>query len=426
MHCWVASKPIHCKVSDLWDVRDIWEWLAPGYTQQSTREFALANAAFTSYVGLQKFREFKLEAESSSKEGCRSVGLWAKAYMTTTDYTFLGTLITENSFASVTQGKLPKPKARGVSEQKTKRESTILQKLQAATKGPFKDQFSQNRLADAIAMCHHQWSHFITSGGRLQADRRWLPSELAAQMKRDGCRGLQSPQSQLSGQVRAERSDAQVLLDDVVESVPHVSQRAHFGRTVFGLSSGVPVRVIAQKNLTPAEFNKRLVTPGSFVISRPAPGGTWAKNKPKLTELAFWMWNIIRVIRPGEAIPGFKKPAETFVYDAHLFQPRKGRTGSGSWSPLFTDDRVLFMRTPAEKARRKRRRLALWGTDKQTKTNRGKGDLSDAIDVGEFLKPIRCFLRPENIVGGGFGRTATGAIPNAIQKHALAVLAATA
>ena len=87
---------------------------------------------------------------------------------------------------------------------------------------------------------------------------------------------------------------------------------------------------------------------------------------------------------------------------------------------------VLFMRTPAEKARRKRRRLALWGTDKTTKTNRGKGGLCDAIDVGEFLKPIRCFLRPENIVGGGFGRTATGAIPNAIQKHALATLAVTA
>ena len=64
MHCWVAPKSIHCKVSDLWDVRDIWEWLAPGYMQQSTREFASANAAFTSYIGLQKFREFKLEAES--------------------------------------------------------------------------------------------------------------------------------------------------------------------------------------------------------------------------------------------------------------------------------------------------------------------------------------------------------------------------
>ena len=113
----------------------------------------------------------------------------------------------------------------------------------------------------------------------MQADRRWLPSELAAQMKQDGCRGLQSPLSQQSGRARAERSDAQTLLDDVVESVPHVEQRSHFGRKVFGLSAVVPVKVIAQKNVTPAEFKKRPVTPGSFVITRPAPSGPWAKNK---------------------------------------------------------------------------------------------------------------------------------------------------
>ena len=90
--------------------------------------------------------------------------------MTTMNYTFLGTLIIETSFASVAQDKLPKAQARGVSKQKTKREDTFLKKLVAATKGPFKLQFSQNRLADAIAICQHQWSHFSTSGGRLQAD----------------------------------------------------------------------------------------------------------------------------------------------------------------------------------------------------------------------------------------------------------------
>ena len=354
--------------------------------------------------------------------------------MTTTNYIFLGTLITGKSFASVTHCELPKDQARGVSNQKTKRETAVLKKLAQAMKGPFKEQFSQSRLADAIAICEHQWSHFSTSGGRLQADRRWLPSELAAQMKQDGRRGLQSPQSQLSSRARAERSDAQTLLDDVVESVPHVQQRSHFGSEAFGLSAGVPVKVMAQKKLTPAQFKERPVTPGSFVITRPAPSGPWAKNTPKLTELAYWMWHIIRVIRPGEAILGLKKkPAETFVYDAHLYQPKKGRTGSGSWSPLFTDDRVSFMRTPAEKARHKRHRESrapevkrpMWGTGKKNKI-RVKGDLSDASDDGEFLKPIRCFLRPENIVGGGFGRTALGAIPGAIREHALVELGATA
>jgi hypothetical protein len=185
-------------------------------------------------------------------------------------------------------------------------------------------------------------------------------------------------------------------------------------------------KVVAQKILTLDEFKKRPVTLGSFVITRTAPSGKWNKQNPKLAELAFWMWHVIRVIRPGEAIPGKNKLAETFVYDAHLHQPKKGRTGSGSWSPLFTDDRVYFMRTGEEKARHTRRKLVLRrGTFKKQKI-RVKRDLSDTSDDGEFLRPIRCLLRPQNIVGGGFGRTATGAIPNAIRKHAMVELAVTA
>ena len=183
-------------------------------------------------------------------------------------------------------------------------------------------------------------------------------------MKLDGRRGLQSPHSQLSARVHAKGSDAAKLLDDVEESVPYVQQRSHFGRNLYGLKAGVPVKVPAQRILTLEHFKNRPVTLGSFVITRAAPSGKRAKNNPKLTALAFWRWNIIRVIRPGEAIPGRKKLAETFVYDVHLYQPKKGRTGSGSWSPLFTDERVLLMRTPAEKTRRTRRRSALWGTGK--------------------------------------------------------------
>ena len=116
--------------------------------------------------------------------------------MTTADYMFLGTLITEESFASETQGRPPKQQPRGVSAQKTKRESAVLHKLEAAVNGPFKQQFSNHRLADAIAMCKRDWSHFDTSVGRLHASRRWLPGELAARMKQDGLRGLRSAQAQ--------------------------------------------------------------------------------------------------------------------------------------------------------------------------------------------------------------------------------------
>ena len=351
----------------------------------------------------------------------------SKAYMTTSNYTFLGTLINAKSFNDVTHQKLPQDQHRGSSAQKTKRESTVLKKLEAATKGQYKEQFSNDRLADAIAICKHEWSHFNTSEGRLNPDKRWLPSQLASRMKHDGRRGLQSPHSQLSALAQAARSDAAILLDDVEESVPNVVQRCHFGRKLYGLSAGVPVKkVVAQKILTLDEFKKRPVTLGSFVITRTAPSGKWNKQNPKLAELAFWMWHVIRVIRPGEAIPGKNKLAETFVYDAHLHQPKKGRTGSGSWSPLFTDDRVYFMRTGEEKARHTRRKLVLRRGTVKKQQIRVKRDLSDTSDDGEFLRPIRCLLRPQNIVGGGFGRTATGAIPNAIRKHAMVELAVTA
>ena len=73
-----AGPILGVQVSDLWTVRDFWEWLAPGYTTKRTRDHALANAAFTSYVGLRNFRDFELEVEAGSVEPNIRVGLWAK------------------------------------------------------------------------------------------------------------------------------------------------------------------------------------------------------------------------------------------------------------------------------------------------------------------------------------------------------------
>ena len=128
------------------------------------------------------------------------------------------------------------------------------------------------------------------------------------------------------------------------------------------------------------------------------------------------------MIRPGQVIPGFRKVAESFVYDAHLYQAKKGVGGTGDWAPLFTDDRASFTETPAEKARRKRRRLSLWGTGKKKIKKVRAVSESSSDDGMSNLRPVRCFLRPETIVGGSYGRTASGAIPNAIQQHALAEL----
>ena len=84
------------KVSNLWTLRDFWEWLCLGYTDKKTRGHALTNAAFTSYAGIRHLRDFKMELEVGSTAENPSVGLWAKPYMTTEQYTYLGMFHTRN------------------------------------------------------------------------------------------------------------------------------------------------------------------------------------------------------------------------------------------------------------------------------------------------------------------------------------------
>ncbi len=336
--------------------------------------------------------------------------------MTSPEYAFLGTLLTRESFESVTRNRSPPLQARSVSMQKSAREASVTKKLLAATRGPFREQFSEERLSDALAMCDRNWDHFRHSDGKLQPYQRWLPQQLGEQIREDR-RRLQDEQSQRSLQQepsRGARSSAAALLDDVVDRVPAAQQKRHTGHSVFGFAAGVPVKRAVERGLTVEQFKKRPVTPGSFVVTRPAPSGPWTKSQPQIAKLDYWMWHVLRVILPGETVPGFKKPAASHVYEARLFQPKKAT--KGKWVPLFEDDRTSFTRTPEEKARRKRRRF--WGTAK----TRALHDDDDEAG-GDFLKPVCCFLRPENIIGGGFGRTGLGAVPEVVQRYALTQLA---
>ena len=113
-------------VSNLWSLRDFWEWLCPGYTDEKTRGHALANAAFTSYAGIRHLRDFKIQLEAGSTDDNPSVGLWAKPYMTSKEYTYLGTLLSRKSVDTVTRNRSPAQQCREVSSQKTTRETKVL------------------------------------------------------------------------------------------------------------------------------------------------------------------------------------------------------------------------------------------------------------------------------------------------------------
>lgn len=143
----------------------MWDWLAPGYRENSAR--ALDNAAYVTYENLHKHRAFKLARDKPSSSSSSSsstsasavprgeaqhrVGLWAKAWMTDVKYNYVGTLTTPAMFKSVVGRRVPGKESATDAEQKeaveSKAETTFLRLL----KGPYAEQFSEGRLADARA-----------------------------------------------------------------------------------------------------------------------------------------------------------------------------------------------------------------------------------------------------------------------------------
>ena len=394
-------------VSDLFQVRDFWEWLAPGYTDPKKRPYALAHAAFASFGNLSGYRDFLMKLEPGSTKANPKVGLWAKAYMSTAEYEYIGTLISRESFDTVTKEcPIPPLQARDVSAQKKTREAETLAGLQKAAKGKYKEQFSFARLSDAIASSERNWSHFQEMPSALPPQVLQLPSELAAEMRSRGLRGphgqrLLSPESAESRRVEA--AVAKEFADVTEGPPPRLKRRFFANAEVFGFKTGKEVGQMPAEArvLTDSEFRKQPVYPGCFVITRAALKSHWSKSSSTLHNVDFWLWRVSKVHAPGTKLSKHSMPCAQYTYEAHLYRPRKN--ASGSWTPVFDFAGPQFLRTDREKAKAKRtqfKRLRSLRKGKEPKT-----------------KPVLSFLRPDNIVGGGFTRTRAGAVPKFVREY---------
>jgi len=356
------------QVSCLWQVRDFWEWLCPGYTDEATREHAFKNAAFASFSSFRGYRDFLMELEKDSTPENPRVGLWAKPYMTSVEYEFLGTIITKESYDAVTRDRTPKLQQRDVGQCKTAREVEIVKKYKAASTGKYKQQFPPERLADAHAMATRNWGHFSGRKGELAPWASWLPHELAAELCRRGLRhgsevhavhGAQSSKSLQSEAFVAEQDEAKLMASLGPNALPPaLKQRQHGAAQIFGFKRGDRVQEMKTTTKTPsdAEFQSRLILPGSFVISRPAVSSHWAKSSPKLKQLDFWLWRVVKVYQPGELLPGLGKSAAEFTYQAHLFHTTKGLDVYGAWEQTWDVVGPQLMRTDDEKKKRSKKK----------------------------------------------------------------------
>lgn len=107
-------------VSNLWQIRNLWEWLAPGIREPGGRDGALSRAAYVHYDNLRFYRDFLIKADvptepaapegpmaSAQCPGPRSVGLWAKQFMTSDQYDFKGTLLTRQAVHEIVGDRQP-------------------------------------------------------------------------------------------------------------------------------------------------------------------------------------------------------------------------------------------------------------------------------------------------------------------------------
>ena len=100
----------------------------------------------------------------------------------------MGTITTWKLFKSVC-GAAPGKMGKEVSEDRVETSAAQLSKLQKLARGPWKEQFSTDRLADAMDVCKKDWAHFNRSTGALPKTRQMMPTALAVIMAKRACDG---------------------------------------------------------------------------------------------------------------------------------------------------------------------------------------------------------------------------------------------
>jgi hypothetical protein len=408
------------QVTNLWEVRDFWQWLMPGHgVAGKSGQLAPTMAAFVSYENLQSYRDFVIALEPSSADpedyvsGGQAgqdvrVGLWAKQFMSDPDdkLKFVGTLCTSRMYAAVAADSVPKVAVLTSSVGKVAKEGLRLKLARKLSTGKYCGQFSPARMADCIAMLSHDWAHFAEPS--VFEGISDLPHELAKRLRRSGCRGAHGA---LAAPGVEDPHAAVPFLDlQIGVDAPPLRQVAHALSSTCAVERATDVPLVHKGSRGPKnieEFKASPIVAGCMVLTRAARHCALARQCPDVARLAYWPWRILRVVREGSTLPAnsrhLQRAAET-TYEAHLYCPGGGHMG-GTLHPLWDEQSEMVFLATVEEKRGQRHK---------------KKDVDNYQPVVHV--PIRGFLRPENIVGGGFQLTRAGRLPAIAMEYAASVL----
>ena len=266
------------------------------------REEASQRGAIIYYENLSHYRDFVFRREPAKDSNDVSVGMWAKQFMSSSTYTYVGTITTYKLYKSIVKGR-PRLATETNKDARITHNSKILNQLRSLATGKFRDQFA-HRLHDAIALCEHNWGHFADSIGKTPAERLEVPFELFLRVYQDGKRRrpgvvtTETPAATLPAQV------GDWLEAGLGSRPPPLKQRPHQLAIVNGLRRGPDVEMAtAYGGAQPtslAEFRERPITVGGFVLTHSDPSsGRVQSHCQKATKMKFWTWKVLQVYNPG-------------------------------------------------------------------------------------------------------------------------------
>ena len=122
-------------VTNLWEVRDMWEWMWPGY--RKSKEDAFSHGAVVYYEKISPYHDFELRRDTTDVNNPK-VELWAKKYMSSLSYEHVGTLTTWKLFKNVMRAM---PTSTEETNKRSEKADAALDKLEKLTKGNVKQQF---------------------------------------------------------------------------------------------------------------------------------------------------------------------------------------------------------------------------------------------------------------------------------------------
>ena len=171
------------------------------------------------------------------------------------------------------------------------------------------------------------------------------------------------------------------------------------------------------RHMSNEEFSQAKVFVGSFIATRPARSSALAAANPMLIGLDFWIFLVRAHFQPGSQLPANSRHKGSLgedCYECQLYAPDVADVRRSMFPCWQKEVAAQFLFSEEEEQNKK----AAYRKEKRLHEV-----LGPRLNPTETIqRPIVAFLRPTNIIGGGFSLTRSHRVPQYVAAYVASVL----